>query len=43
MVVAVRWRRMVIGTVVVFSTAEAARGRQRVVMRVVVRVGSKVW
>lgn len=41
MVVAVRWRRGVIGAVVVLSTAEAARGRQGVVVRVVVRV--RVW
>lgn len=43
MVMAVRWRRVVIGTVVVFSTIEATWGRQRVVMRVVVRVRGEVW
>lgn len=43
MVVAVRWRRVVVGTIVLFSAAEATRGRQRVVMWVVVRVRGEVW
>lgn len=43
MVVAVRRRRrVVVGGVVVFSTVETTRGRERVVMRVVVRVRGKV-
>lgn len=43
MVVAMRWRRVVVGTVIIFSTVEATRSRQGVVMRVVVRVRGKVW
>ena len=43
MVVAVRWGRVMVGTVVVFSTAKVTRGRQRVVKWGVVRVGGKVW
>lgn len=43
MVEAVRWRRGMIGSVVVFPTAEKSRGRQRVMERVVVRVRGEVW
>lgn len=43
MVVAVRWRRVVVGAVVVLSTAEATRCRQWVVVGVVVRVRGEVW
>lgn len=43
MVVAVRWRRVVVGTILVFSTVEATWGRQRVVVWVTVRVRGKVW
>lgn len=43
MVMAVRWRRVVIGTVVLFFAVQAAWGRQRVVMWVAVRVRGEVW
>lgn len=43
MVVAVRWRRVVVGTILIFSTVEVTRGRQRVVVWVAVRVRGKVW
>lgn len=42
-VVAVSCRRRMVEAVVFFSAAEAARGRQRVVMWVGVRVRSKGW
>lgn len=35
--------RVVVGVKVIFSTVEAARGGQRVVVWVAVRVRGKVW
>lgn len=42
MVVAVRWRRVVIGCVLIFPIAKATWGRHRVVMGVVVSMRGKV-
>lgn len=42
MVVGVRWRRVVVGWVLIFPTAEATWGRHRVVMGVAVRVEGEV-
>lgn len=38
MVVAMRWRRVVVGTIVIFSTVKATWCRQGMVMLVVLRV-----
>lgn len=42
-VVAMRWRRVMVGTIVIIATVKATGGRQRVVMWVAVRVRGKVW